>query len=176
MQLPVQALSSRVAMPWEAEGTVDDIVEVARACEGAGFLYVAACHHVAIPSEPAATMSTQWFDPIPTLAYVAAHTARTRLMTNVYVAPYRHPLESAKAFATLDALSSGRLIVGLGAGHVQGEFEALGVTFAQRGALMDEALDALLGALTDEWPVHDGKQWRYADVGQRPRPVQQPHP
>ena len=62
-------------------------------------------------------------------------------MTNVYVAPYRHPLDSAKAFATLDALSGGRLIVGIGAGHVEGEFDALGVPFEERGARTDDALD-----------------------------------
>jgi probable F420-dependent oxidoreductase len=167
LQLPVQALSSRVAMPWEQTGGVDDIMRVAQACDAAGFLYVAACHHIAIPREPAEIMSTQWFDPIATLAFVAANTTRTRLMTNVYVAPYRHPLDSAKAFATLDALSGGRLIIGIGAGHVEGEFAALDLAFDERGARTDAALTAIVDALTDEW-THD--------VGQRPRPVQQPHP
>jgi probable F420-dependent oxidoreductase len=167
LQLPVQALSARVAMPWELRGGVDDIVRVAQACDAAGFLYVAACHHIAIPREPAEVMSTQWFDPIATLAYVAANTTRTRLMTNVYVAPYRHPLDSAKAFATLDTLSGGRLIIGIGAGHVEGEFAALGIQFEERGARTDAALTAIIDALTHEW---------IADVGQRPRPVQQPHP
>jgi probable F420-dependent oxidoreductase len=167
LQLPVQALSARVAMPWEQRGTVDDIVRVAQACDAAGFLYVAACHHIAIPREPAEIMSTQWFDPIATLAFVAANTTRTRLMTNVYVAPYRHPLDSAKAFATLDTLSGGRLIIGIGAGHVEGEFAALDVPFDERGARTDAALTAIVAALTNEW---------IDDVGQRPRPVQHPHP
>jgi probable F420-dependent oxidoreductase len=175
LQLPVQALSARVAMPWEQAGGVDDMVRVAQACDEAGFLYVAACHHIAIPREPAEIMSTQWFDPIATLAHVAAHTRRTRLMTNVYVAPYRHPLDSAKAFATLDALSGGRLIVGIGAGHVEGEFGALGVPFGERGARTDAALTTIVDALTNEWT---GPAERGADeqVGQRPRPVQRPHP
>ena len=77
-------------------------------------------------------MSTTWFDPdrdarLPRGAYAT----RTRLMTNVYIASYRHPLETAKAFATVDALSGGRLIFGVGAGHVEGEFDALGVPFAR---------------------------------------------
>jgi probable F420-dependent oxidoreductase len=167
MQLPVQSLSTRVSMPWEQSGTVSDLVRVAQACDQAGFFYVAVCHHVAIPREPAELMSTQWYDPIPTLAYLAANTTRTRLMTNVYVAPYRHPLDSAKAFATLDALSEGRLIIGIGAGHVEGEFGALGVPFAERGARTDAALEVLVDALTEEW---------VGDVGQRPRPVQLPRP
>ena len=177
IQLPVQALSVRTSVPWEREGsTVDDMVNVARACDDAGFLYVAVCHHVAIPREPAEMMSTQWFDPVPTLAYLAALTTRTRIMTNVFVVTYQHPLQTAKAFATLDALSGGRVILGVGVGHVEGEFEALNVGFADRGAATDEAIDAITAALTDEWPVHKGERWQFADVGQRPRPVQRPRP
>jgi probable F420-dependent oxidoreductase len=168
MQLPVQSLSVRVSMPWEQEGTVADMVRVAQAAENAGFLYVAVCHHVAIPREPAEMMSTQWFDPIATLSYLAAHTTRTRLMTNVFIAAYQPPLATAKAFATLDTLSNGRAIVGIGAGHVEGEFDALGLSFAERGKATDEALAIIANALTHEWTGND--------VGQRPRPVQQPHP
>jgi probable F420-dependent oxidoreductase len=167
MQLPVQALSVRVAMPWEHDGTVDDMVAVAQACDDAGFLYVAVCHHVALPREAAATMSTQWFDPIATLAFVAANTTRTRLLSNVFVAAYEHPLVTAKQFATLDRLSNGRTIVGIGAGHVEGEFEALGIPFKERGEITDNALRVIKDALTNEWRD---------DVGQRPRPVQQPRP
>ena len=172
MQLPVQALSVRVSMPWEQDASVDDMVRVAQAADAAGFLYVAVCHHVAIPHEPAEMMSTQWFDPIATLGYLAAHTTRTRLMTNVFIAAYQPPLATAKAFATLDRLSNGRAIVGIGAGHVEGEFDALGVSFAQRGALTDNALARISAALTDEWTGADAA----SEVGQRPRPVQRPHP
>jgi probable F420-dependent oxidoreductase len=177
LQLPVQALSVRTSQPWEREhSTVDDMVAVAEACDHAGFLYVAVCHHVAIPREPAEMMSTQWFDPIPTLGYIAARTQRVRVMTNVFVAAYQHPLQTAKAFATLDALSRGRTIVGVGAGHVEGEFDALDVPFARRGALTDEAIDAIAAALAEEWPEHRGARWSFAGVGQRPRPVQEPRP
>jgi probable F420-dependent oxidoreductase len=172
MQLPVQALSVRVSMPWEQQGTVDDMVRVAQAADDAGFLYVAVCHHVAIPPEPAEMMSTQWFDPIATLGYLAANTTRTRLMTNVFIAAYQPPLATAKAFATLDRLSGGRTILGIGAGHVEGEFDALGVSFTRRGALTDEAVATIVAALTQEWTDPRGT----GRVGQRPRPVQQPHP
>jgi len=97
-------------------------------------------------------------------------------MTNVYVASYQHPLETAKAFATVDALSNGRLLFGVGAGHVEGEFDALGVPFGERGAITDEASDAILAAWTDEFSAHAGPRWKYDEVGQSPRPVQQPHP
>ncbi|GIU88181.1 MAG: hypothetical protein KatS3mg009_2696 [Acidimicrobiia bacterium] len=177
LQLPVQALSVRTSAPWERDGaTVDDMVAAARACDEAGFLYVAVCHHVAVPRGPAETMGTQWFDPFTTLGYLAACTTRTRMMTNVFVVAYQHPLQTAKAVATLDALSGGRVILGVGAGHVEGEFEALGVPFADRGRITDEAIDAIAGALADEWPAHRGDRWSYSGVGQRPRPVQRPRP
>jgi probable F420-dependent oxidoreductase len=177
LQLPVQALSVRTSAPWEREGsTVDDMVRVARACDDAGLFYVAVCHHVAIPRAAAEMMSTQWFDPVPTLAYLAALTTRTRVMTNVYCAPYRHPLDTAKAFATVDALSNGRLVLGVGTGHVEGEFEVLGVPFEERGKLTNEAIDAIVAAWLDEYPVLPGPRWPAKDVGQRPRPVQQPRP
>ena len=98
IQLPIQSLSTRVSMDWErAGGSIEDMAVVAEACDQSGFLYVAACHHVAIPREPAEAMSTTWFDPVAVLGYLAARTQTTRLMTNVYVASYRHPLETAKA-------------------------------------------------------------------------------
>jgi probable F420-dependent oxidoreductase len=172
MQLPVQALSVRVSMPWEQEATVADMVQVAQAADDAGFLYVAVCHHVALPHEPAEMMSTQWFDPIATLGYLAAHTTRTRLMTNVFIAAYQPPLTISKAFATLDRLSNGRMILGIGAGHVEGEFDALGVSFAERGKVTDAALSVIADALTNEWTTAGSGE----EVGQRPRPVQQPHP
>jgi probable F420-dependent oxidoreductase len=172
MQLPVQALSVRVSMAWEQEAGVDDLVRVAQAADAAGFLYVAVCHHVAIPPEPAEMMSTQWFDPIATLGFLAAHTSRTRLMTNVFIAAYQPALATAKAFATLDRLSNGRTIVGIGAGHVEGEFDALGVSFSGRGKITDDALATISAALNDEWTSTTPA----GRVGQRPRPVQQPHP
>jgi alkanesulfonate monooxygenase SsuD/methylene tetrahydromethanopterin reductase-like flavin-dependent oxidoreductase (luciferase family) len=167
MQLPVQSLSVRVSQPWEQTGTVADMTKVAQAADNAGFLYVAVCHHVAIPPEPAEMMSTQWYDTVATLGYLAGQTTRTRLMSNVFIAAYEHPLVAAKQFATLDVLSGGRIIFGIGAGHVEGEFDALGVSFAERGKATDAALVQIKDALTNEWT---------GDVGQRPRPVQQPHP
>ena len=102
-------------------------------------------------------MSTEWWDTIATLAYLAAVTERVRLLSHVYVLPYRHPLAVAKAWATLDRLSGGRAILGVGTGHVEGEFEALGVSFADRGRLLDEAIDAVRAALTEEFAAHQGE-------------------
>lgn len=176
LQLPIAAQSKTFAQEWEADGGTKDILRIAQACDRSGFFYVAVCDHVAVPRAAAAAMSTTWYDVIATLGFLAAATANVRLLSYVYVAPYRHPLMTAKAFATIDALSGGRAILGVGAGHLQGEFEALGVDFKKRGKLIDEALDAVRLAFLDEYPVHDGAQWQFRDLGVAPRPVQQPRP
>jgi probable F420-dependent oxidoreductase len=167
IQLPVQALSRVVAAPWEREAGVPELLRAAQTADRAGFFYVAVCDHIAIPRAYSDAMSTTWFNPIATLGFLAGQTTRTRLMTNVFVAPYRHPLDIAKAFATLDALSGGRVILGVGAGHVAGEFAALGIPFGERGRLLDRAIDGVLAAWSDEF---------VGDVGLRPRPLQQPRP
>ncbi|MFK4102997.1 LLM class F420-dependent oxidoreductase [Streptomyces sp. NPDC019531] len=172
IQLPVQSQSTIYAEPWEAGAGPEDLAEVARAADRAGFDYVAACDHVAIPRRLAPAMSTVWYDPVATLAFLAGVTGRVRLLSHVAVVGLRHPLLTAKQYATLDHLSGGRLILGVGAGHVQEEFEALGADFEHRGAVLDETIDALRAALGDEFPVHHGKLYDFEGLGQRPRPAQ----
>ncbi|QYX83182.1 LLM class F420-dependent oxidoreductase [Streptomyces akebiae] len=173
MQLPVQSQSTLYAEPWEADAGPRELAEVARAADRAGFAYVAVCDHVAIPRRLAPAMSTVWYDPVATLAYLAAVTERVRLLSHVAVVGLRHPLLTAKQYATLDHLSAGRLILGVGAGHVREEFEALGVDFERRGAVLDECVDALRAALgPDEFPSHHGKRYDFEDLGQMPRPAQ----
>ena len=172
MQLPIQSQSTIFVQPWEPTAGVVELVQITQACEAAGFDYVAVCDHVAIPADKAEAMSTTWWDTVATLSYLAAVTERVRLLSHVYVLPYRHPLAVAKAWATLDQLSGGRAILGVGTGHVEGEFEALEVPFADRGRLLDEAIDAVRVALHDEFATHVGERWRFDAVGQRPRPVQ----
>ncbi|MFF4311491.1 LLM class F420-dependent oxidoreductase [Streptomyces sp. NPDC001507] len=174
IQLPVQSQSTIYAEDWEAGAGAADLVEIARAVERAGFAYLAVCDHVAIPHRLAGAMSTVWYDPVATLAHLAAVTERVRLLSHVAVVGLRHPLLSAKQYATLDHLSGGRLILGVGAGHVREEFEVLGVDFGQRGAVLDEAVDALRAALgPDEFPSHHGKFYDFEGLGQRPRPAQE---
>ncbi|GGN14871.1 LLM class F420-dependent oxidoreductase [Streptomyces fuscichromogenes] len=174
MQLPVQSQSTIYAEPWEAAAGPADLVALARAVERAGFAYLAVCDHVAIPRRLAEAMSTVWYDPVATLAHLAAVTERVRLLSHVAVVGLRHPLLTAKQYATLDHLSGGRLVLGVGAGHVREEFEVLGVDFGQRGAVLDEAVDALRAALgPEEFPSHHGKFYDFEGLGQRPRPAQE---
>ena len=167
IQLPVQALSINTSMPWEQDATVDDLRRAALGGGPGRVLLRGDLRPHCDPRDRAEVMSTTWFNPVATLGWIAGQTKRARLMTNVYVAAYRHPLDTAKAFATLDRLSGGRVILGVGAGHVEGEFEALGIPFADRGRLTDEAVDGILDSWTSEY---------VGDVGLAPRPVQQPRP
>ncbi|MGW3566057.1 TIGR03619 family F420-dependent LLM class oxidoreductase [Streptomyces sp. NPDC000941] len=177
IQLPIQSQSTIYAESWEVRAGPADLVEIARAADRLGFAYIAVCDHVAIPRRLAQAMGTVWYDPVATLAYLAAATERVRLLSHVAVAALRHPLLTAKQYATLDHLSGGRLILGVGAGHVREEFEALGVDFAARGALLDETIDALKAALgPEEFPEFGGERFAFSGLGQAPRPVQAPRP
>ncbi|MFJ2631785.1 LLM class F420-dependent oxidoreductase [Streptomyces sp. NPDC087422] len=177
MQLPVQSQSTMYAEGWEADAGPAELAAVARAADRHGFAYVAVCDHIAVPRRLAAAMSTTWYDPVATLGYLAAVTERVRLLSHVAVVGLRHPLATAKQYATLDRLSGGRLILGVGAGHVAEEFDAVGADFAGRGGVLDETIDALKAALgEDEFPEHHGERYDFAGLGQRPRPVQTPRP
>jgi probable F420-dependent oxidoreductase len=167
LQLPIQAQSTYFVADWERDAGPADMARVAKACDDAGFAYIGVCDHVALPESVAGSMGYHWVDPISTLAWLAAQTTRIHLLSHIYVLPYRHPLMAAKQFATLDHLSGGRVICGVGAGHVEAEFDRLGVEFASRGQAMDEAVPLLCQALEHE--VVEG-------FGARPRPVQQPRP
>ncbi len=164
MQLPVQAQSRLMAQEWEFGAGPPEILTVAKAADANGFDYIGVCDHVAIPRELAPRMTTTWYDTVSTLSWLAGVTETVRLASTVYILPYRHPLLTAKAFSTLDALSGGRAILGVGIGHAEGEFVALGVPFRRRGKLTDEAIATIRAAFGDEWGA--------GEVGQSPRPVQ----
>jgi probable F420-dependent oxidoreductase len=167
IQLPVQAQSRYFVEEWELAAGPAEVARVAQAADRSGFFYVGVCDHVAIPDELAPRMGAVWWDTIATLSWLAASTKQTRLLSTVFNLTYRHPLVAAKAFATLDLLSAGRAVIGVGAGHVEKEFDALGVDFSARGRLLDDGLRVLDKALTAG--AVDGMQVA-------PRAVQDPRP
>ncbi|MFD4779242.1 TIGR03619 family F420-dependent LLM class oxidoreductase, partial [Streptomyces sp. NPDC058427] len=174
MQLPIQSQSAIYAESWEAGAPAADLAEIARTADRCGFAYLASCEHVAIPRRLAEAMSTVWYDPVATLAFLAGVTERVLLMSHVAVVGLRHPLSTAKQYATLDHLSGGRLILGVGAGHVREEFEALGADFDGRGAVLDETVEALKAALgPEEYPEFAGERFSFSGLGQLPRPAQE---
>jgi probable F420-dependent oxidoreductase len=176
MQLPIQSQSTLYTAEWETRAGPDELAAVARAADDAGCFYVGVCDHTAIPRRLADAMSTTWYDTTATLAWLAALTTRTRLLSHVLVLAQRHPLRAAKELSTIDRLSGGRVIVGVGAGHVTEEYELLAGDFAARGRQTDEAVSALARCFIDEFPELPGPIWPARDLGLGPRPVQMPRP
>jgi len=144
--------------------------------EALGYHFVMISDHVAITPDVAARYPAPFYDPFTTLAWVAARTRRVELGTTVIVLPYRHPLETARMAATVDRLSGGRLILGVGAGWAREEFEALGVPFHRRGAMTDDYLAALARCFAEDVATHRGPFASFAAVATGPRPARAPRP
>ena len=176
MQLPIQSQSTLYVAEWETRAGPEELGRIAKAADDAGFFYIGVCDHTAIPRRLADAMSTTWYDTTATLAWLAALTTRTHLLSHVLVLAQRHPLRTAKELSTLDLLSGGRLIVGVGAGHVPEEYELFTGGFADRGRHTDEAVSALARCFTDEFPVLPGPRFPARDMGLRPRPARTPRP
>jgi alkanesulfonate monooxygenase SsuD/methylene tetrahydromethanopterin reductase-like flavin-dependent oxidoreductase (luciferase family) len=168
MKFSIQLATERVDRPEEFL-TADAIAEMARAAEGAGFDACFVTDHP-IPEEAwLASGGHHALDPFVALAFAAAATSRIRLHTNLLILPYRNPFLTAKAAATLDVASGGRLILGVGAGYLEGEFAALGVDRSHRNELSDAALESMKQA----W---SGASFEAAGhtVAALPRPAQRP--
>jgi probable F420-dependent oxidoreductase len=176
IQLPIQSQSTLYVAEWEKSAGPAELGQIARVADEAGFFYLGVCDHTAIPTRLADAMGTVWYDTTATLGWLAALTTRTHLLSHVLVLAQRHPLRAAKELSTLDALSGGRLIVGVGAGHVPEEYELLTGEFAERGRHTDEAISALARAFTSEFPELPGPRFPASGFGIAPRPVRQPRP
>lgn len=117
-----------------------------------------------------------FLEPLSTLLFAAAVTERVKLGTTILVIPMRNPIVTAKQLASLDVLSGGRLIVGVGSGWMEEEFQMLGAPFARRGARTDEYIKLFKALWTEENPSFQGKFWQIDEVGFAPKPLQRPHP
>jgi len=115
-----------------------------------------------------------YYEPLTLLSFVAARTRRVRLGTSVLVLPYHNPIRLAKTAATLDVLSGGRFILGVGVGLIEKEIRAMGSPFAERGAFTDEAIAVMRSLWTEDEPSFDGKYHRFAGMKFSPKPLQKP--
>jgi len=161
-------------------GRGDGLRRAARAAEEAGLESLWTGEHVVLPDpqvppSPAAPDSPM-LDPSVALAHAAACTERIRLGTGIIILPQRNAVELAKELASLDVVSEGRLLFGLGAGYLEPEFRALGANFEERGALTDESIDVLRALWTMEKPRFHGRFYDFEGIDAHPRPVQAPHP
>jgi probable F420-dependent oxidoreductase len=152
------------------------IAEMARAAEQAGFDALSVTDHPMPPARWVAAGGHHSLDPFVALSFAAAATTRIRLLTHVLVLPYRNPFLVAKAASSLDALSGGRLLLGVAAGYLEGEFAALGADFAGRNDASDEAIRALRAAWSGEPVDFAGAGFAARGNAQRPPPLQRPGP
>lgn len=162
--------------PAAAFTTAGALAEAARAAERAGFDAVFVTDHPAPPEPWLQQGGHHALDPFSALACAAVATRRLRLQTHLLVAAYRNPFLSAKALASLDALSEGRLIVGLGAGYLRAEFAALGADFERREALLEESIRVLKRAFRERAVSERGLHFDAQQITIAPGPVQRPHP
>lgn len=149
---------------------------VARAAESAGFDSVWSGEHIVLPDPQRppspAPPHFEMLDPLIVLAYLAAKTTTLRLGTGIIILPQRNPLVLAKELASLDVLSGGRLLFGVGVGYLRAEFEAIGIPFEKRGARTNEYIEAMRSIWTQTEPGYDGEFVRFGGVQARPVPLQ----
>ncbi|WP_040788561.1 TIGR03619 family F420-dependent LLM class oxidoreductase [Nocardia paucivorans] len=146
LSTPIVVQIPGVASPWESTAGVAELVRVAETADALGFDHLTCAEHIGVPVEVAATRGVTYWDPLATLSFLAAHTSRIRLATTVVVLGYHHPLALAKRYGTLDRLSGGRLVLGVGVGSLAEEFALLGAEWDKRGAVADRTLAALRAA------------------------------
>lgn len=166
----------------------DAYVTVAKAAEDAHFEFMSVNDHIIVPSQLDSaypyTAGGAWsasehghcFDQLVAISFLAGCTTRLRLLTSVMVVPYRPPIQTAKMLSTLDVLSEGRLILGIGAGWMEEEFRLLGAPFEERGAATDEYVEAYKALWTQDRPRYQGKHVAFENLIFAPRPLQKPTP
>ena len=165
------------------------VTRIAQEGEALGYDYVTLTDHIVLPnlrvpgypySESGEFFSEgpeRRYEQLTTAAYIAAKTSRIRLVLAVMVVPHRPAVLAAKMLATIDVLSGGRLVVGIGAGWLAAEFDAVVATpFAARGAVTDEYLTAFRALWTEETPRGEGSWVAFDEIEFAPKPVQKPHP
>ena len=167
----------------------ESLGKLSRRADELGFAYLAVPDHIAVPrsidsrypysstGDFPGSASGSCLDQFSVLSFVAAITRQARLVTSVTVIPHRGAVETAKLVATIDVLSQGRMTLGVGAGWMREEFEALGApSFDQRGRVTDEYLQVFKCLWTEEAPEFDGEFVQFRNISFLPKPLQDPHP
>jgi probable F420-dependent oxidoreductase len=173
---PVVTLNPRVHNAWELDADFDAVVAIAEAADRLGYSHVTCSEHVAVPTEAVERRGGRYWDPLAVFGYLAARTERVRFATHVLVLGYHHPLEIAKRYGTLDRVTGGRLILGVGVGSLVEEFELIGAPFADRGARGDDALRALRASLSQRQPEYHGEFYDYKGFVVDPWAIQETVP
>jgi len=158
-------------LPQIGAAAANEIAQAARRAEQAGYESIWVSDHLIVPESGGRLPPIEILEPIATLAYAAAVTSRIKLATSVIVVPYRNAIHLAKELATLDRLSSGRVVAGVASGWLEAEFRALGVSFEKRGAYTDEAIALMRAAWSSAVPEFHGEFFKLAGMRFGPRPA-----
>ena len=162
--------------PWEPRAGGAEILRYARKADALSWNWLTLPEHIVMPSEMKEVMGPRWAESIVAAATLMGATERIHMLTYILPLPYRHPLMLAKQIATMEFLAGGRFTLGTAVGHLEKEFEALGIPFHKRGAITDEYLAAMKVAWTSDKPEFEGEFVRFRDITVEPKPVQKPHP
>ena len=152
------------------------IIETGCKAEELGYDALFVNDHVIVDDSPRSALWRNVYDPLMVLSYVAARTSKVMLGTSVLIMPYRNPIVTAKMFSTLDQMSEGRAIAGVGAGWNEAEYDALGVPFRERGARTTEYLRLWQACWAQGPTTFHGRFFSFDNMHVNPKPVQQPHP
>jgi probable F420-dependent oxidoreductase len=170
---PVVSLNPGAHGPWEVDAMIEDVARVAEAADRLGYHHLTCSEHIALPATELDRRGARYWDPLATLGYLAARTRQIRLATHVLVLAYHHPLEIAKRYGTLDLVSNGRLILGVGVGTLKEEFELIGAPYDDRGPRGDDAMRALRVSLSKPDPAYHGDFYDFEGMVVDPCAVQE---
>jgi probable F420-dependent oxidoreductase len=170
---PMVTMLPQTSGDWEKTASIDDLAQIAEAADQLGYHHLTCSEHIALPAAERKRRGTRYWDPLATLGYLAARTQRIRLATHVLVLAYHHPLEIAKRYGTLDKVSNGRLVLGVGVGSLKEEFDLIGAPFDDRGPRGDDALRALRASLSVPEPAYHGEFYSFGGMVVDPCAVQE---
>ncbi|WP_018992115.1 TIGR03619 family F420-dependent LLM class oxidoreductase [Aromatoleum toluclasticum] len=162
--------------PWEPRAGGPEILRYARKADSLSWDWLTIPEHIVMPTDMKEVMGSRFAEGIAASAVLMGATERIHMLTYILALPYRHPLVLAKQIGTMEFLAGGRFTLGTAVGHLEREFETLGIPFEQRGPMTDEYLKALKEAWTSEHPKFHGDFVKFDNILVEPKPVQKPHP
>lgn len=165
-----------LTLPIRNDITAKANIEIGVQAEILGFDSVWVSDHVIVPKNHIGSFSEIFHDPFVLLSALAGVTEKISLGTSLIILPYRNPIVTAKMISTIDQLSAGRVIFGIGTGWMKEEFDVLGAPFKERGKRTNEYIEIINNLWTEDDPEHDGDFFNYANIKFEPKPVQRPHP
>ena len=164
---------TRSGTRWADEGGIEELARIAETADRLGYHHLTCSEHIALPEAELERRGSRYWDPLATFGFLAARTERIRFTTYVLVLPYHHPLEIAKRYGTLDAVSNGRVILGVGVGTLKEEFDLVGAPLDDRGPRSDDAIKALRASLSQREPEYHGEYYDFEGLVVDPCAVQE---